>query len=145
MIEKESLVEEIYKTSSEDLFHIAENAIHDVVRLLEKYANQIVNNTDIINNKWILINLLHVLYKYVFLLQTDDLEMIGNAHPKRLTPDLSDKCMMCNRGLSSSLEQFGVGEEERTKGVCLDCFISTVQEGDWWKQTWISIADEIKI
>jgi hypothetical protein len=143
-MEKGSLVHEIYKTSEEDLSHVAEEAIHNVVHLLEKYANEIVKDTDIVNNRWILINLFHVLYKYVFLLQTEDLEMIGSAHPKKLSPDLSNKCIMCNRNLSSALEQSGLSEEEKTKGVCLDCFIAKVHEGDWWKQTWISIDDGIK-
>lgn len=141
---KKSIVEEIYKAPAEKLPRTAEKAINEAVVLLENYAKNIVENTDIFHNKWILLNLLHVLYKYIFLLQTEDLEMISTAHPKKLDANLSDKCIICNKTLSHSLERNGVSDDERIKGVCLDCFISVVQEGNWWRQSWLSVENGIK-
>ena len=136
MNQEKAIVEEIYETPPEDLPVLAAREIKKATHLLEDYANKIVKKSDVFNNRWILVNLLHVLYKDIFLLQTKDLENIIKSNPKSLEKNLSDKCNLCNRDLSCSLEVKGVKDEERTRGVCLDCFISTVKEGDWWNETW---------
>ena len=136
MNQEKAIVEEIYETPIEDLPVLAGRAIKEAIYLLEDYANKIVKKSDVFNNRWILVNLLHVLYKDIFLLQTKDLENIIKSNPKSLEKNLSDKCNLCNRDLSCTLEVKGVKDEERTRGVCLDCFISTVKEADWWNETW---------
>jgi len=134
MIEKQSMIEKIYKTPATDLLGLAEKAIKEATSLLEDYAEKIIKNGNILNNRWILINLLHVLYKDVFLLQTNDLEMIMNSSPKHLNNNLMDRCKLCNKDLTSRLEIKGINEDERIKALCLDCFISNVKEGEWWKK-----------
>lgn len=131
MSEKQSIVEDIYNTRAEDLPFLAAKAIRDATNLIEDYAEKIVKKGNILDNRWILINLLHVLYKDIFLLQTEDFEMIIKSSPKHLDKDLADKCNLCNKELSYCLEIKNLNEDERIKGLCLDCFISTVKEGDW--------------
>jgi hypothetical protein len=138
------IAEEIYKAPAEDLPALAARAINEATCILEDYANKVVKKSDIFNNRWILVNLLHVLYKDIFLLETKDLEDIIKSNPKNLDKNLSDQCNLCNRGLSCTLEVKGVKDAEKTKGVCLDCFISTVKEGDWWDEAWGRLEDEIK-
>jgi hypothetical protein len=133
-IKEKSLVEEIYKTSPENLPNLAKRAIKEAISLLEDYADKITKNENILKNRWILINLLHVLYKDVFLLQTDDLKMIMNSPPKHLNKDLMDRCRLCNKDLTPRLEIKGINEDELIKALCLDCFISVVNEGEWWKK-----------
>jgi hypothetical protein len=144
MNKEKPIVEEIYNAPAEDLPGLAARAIDEATCLLEDYANKIVKKSDIFNNRWILVNLLHVLYKDIFLLQTEDLNNIIKSNPKNLDKNLSDQCNLCNRGLSCTLEVKGVKDAEKTKGVCLDCFISTVKEGDWWDEAWGHLEDEIK-
>ena len=144
MLEKQSIVEEIYNTRAEDLPSLASNVIQDATNLLEDYAEKIVKKGNILKNRWILINLLHVLYKDIFLLQTEDFEMIIKSSPKHLDKDLSNKCNLCNKELSYCLETKNLNEDERIKGLCLDCFISTVKEGDWWNEFWGRLKDQIK-
>lgn len=143
--EKKPIVQEIYEVPAEKFPDLAIRAINESTNILEDYANEIVKKSDSINKRWILVNLLHVLYKDIFLLQTEDLNKIIKSKPKNLDKDLSDKCNFCNKDLSSALEKKGIKAEERTKGVCLDCFISIVNEGDWWDETWGSLENEIKI
>lgn len=143
MNEEKPIVEEIYETPAEDLPGLAARAIKEATCLLEDYANKIVKKSDVFKNRWILVNLLHILYKDIFLLQTKDLEDIIKSNPKSLGKNLSDQCNLCNRDLSCTLEIKGVKDDERTKGVCLDCFISTVKEGDWWDEAWGRLEDEI--
>jgi len=142
--EEKPIVEEIYATPVEDLPALAARAINEATCLLEDYANKIVKKSDTTNNRWILVNLLHVLYKDIFLLQTEDLDKIIKSNPKSLDKSLSDQCILCNRDLSCTLEVKGVKDEERTKGVCLDCFISNVKEGDWWDEAWGRLEYEVK-
>jgi hypothetical protein len=144
MNEEKPIVEEIYDARAEDLPVLAARAINEATCILEDYANNVVKKSDIFNNRWILVNLLHVLYKDIFLLQTEDLENIIKSNPKNLDKNLTDQCNLCNRDLSCNLEVKGVKDDERTKGVCLDCFISTVKEGDWWDEAWGRLEDEIK-
>lgn len=144
MNEEKPIVDKIYNAPAEDLPGLAARAINEATCLLDDYANKIVKKSDVINKRWILVNLLHVLYKDIFLLQTKDLEEIIKSDPKSLEKNLSDQCNLCNKNLSCTLEIKGVKDEERTRGVCLDCFISTVIEGDWWDEAWGRLEDEIK-
>ena len=144
MNQEKAIVEEIYEATAEDLPALAARAIKEATCLLEDHANKIVKKSDVFNNRWILINLLHVLYKDIFLLQTKDLEDIIKSNPKSLDKNLSNQCNLCNRDLSCTLEVKGIKDEERTKGICLDCFISTVKQGDWWDEVWGRLEDEIK-
>jgi len=141
MTKEQSIVEEIYKSKAEDIPGLATRLIREATSLLEDYADKIVKNGNILNNRWVLINLLHVLYKDVFLLQTEDFEMIMKSSPKHLNKNLMDRCNLCNKELSCRLEIKGIKEDDRIKGLCLDCFISTVKEGDWWKK----YSDDYKI
>lgn len=144
MNEEKSIVEEIYAAPAEDLPGLGAKAINDATRLLGDYAKKIVKKSDVFKNRWILVNLLNVLYKDIFLLQTEDLNDIVKSNPKSLDKNLSDKCNLCNKELSCTLEVKGVKDEERTRGVCLDCFISTVKEGDWWDEARVRLEDEVK-
>jgi hypothetical protein len=144
MNKEKPIVEEIYEAPAEDLPALAARAINEATCILEDYANKVVKKSDIFNNRWILVNLLHVLYKDIFLLQTEDLDNIIKSNPKNLDKNLSDQCSLCNKDLTCTLEVKGVKDAERTKGVCLDCFISTVKEGDWWDEAWGRLEDEIK-
>ncbi len=77
-----------------------------------------------------------MLYKDIFLLQTEDLEKILNSNPKKLEKSLEKKCSLCNKNLSCTLKSKNISKEEKTKGLCLDCFISEVRKGDWWNEYW---------
>jgi hypothetical protein len=134
MIKEKSIVEEIYEVKAENLPDLAARAIKEAISLLGDYSDKIVKNGNILDNRWILINLLHVLYKDVFLLQTEDFKMIMKSSPKHLSKNLMDRCNLCNRELSSRLRIRGIEEDEIIKGLCLDCFISVVKEGDWWEK-----------
>jgi hypothetical protein len=76
------------------------------------------------------------LYKDVFLLQTEDLNKIVKSEPKELTEYLERECRECNRELTSHLELKGVKDAEVTAGLCLDCFMNTTREGNWWAEFW---------
>jgi hypothetical protein len=144
MSEKQSVVEEIYNARTEDLPDLAARAIRESTSLLKEYAEKIVENGNILHNRWILINLLHVLYKDIFLLQTEDFEMIITSPPKHLDKNLADKCNFCNKDLSFRLEKKNLKDDERIKSLCLDCFISTVKDGDWWDEFLVRLKDQIK-
>ncbi len=64
MTEEKLIVKEIYENPAENLPGLAARAIKKATCLLEDYANKIVKKSDIFKNRWILFNLLHVLYKY---------------------------------------------------------------------------------
>jgi len=97
MNEEKPIAEEIYETRAEDLPGLAARAIKEATCLLEDYANKIVKKSDIFKNRWILVNILNVLYKDVFLLQTEDLDAIIKSKPKSLDKNLADKCNLCNK------------------------------------------------
>ena len=143
MIEEPSIVEEIYKTRSEDLPGLAVKAIHEATCLFENYAEKIMRNGNILNNRWVLINLLHVLYKDIFLLQTEDFEMIMKSSPKHLDKNLINRCYLCNKELSFNLQQIEINKDEIAKSLCLDCFISNVKKGDWWNEFFNRLKNEI--
>ena len=141
MADERRIIEEIYERPAEELPEIATQAINEATTLLEDYANRIVKKSDIINKRWILLNLLHVLYKDIFLLQTEDLEKILKSNPKKLEESLEKKCSSCNNDLIYTLESKDIREEEKTKGLCLDCFISEVKNGEWWNEYWQRIKE----
>lgn len=133
MNEEKNVMEKIYNAPAEDLPLIAQNEIKEAVSLLEDYANKIVKKSDIIKNRRILANLLHVLYKDVFLLQTEDLKNIYKYESKG---EQNKECNMCNNDVVDNIELKKTNEKDELKGLCLDCFISTVKDEDWWDETW---------
>ncbi len=139
MDDEKRIVEDIYNQPAEKLPEIASKSINDVVSLIEDYSNKIVKKSDVVNNRWILLNLLHVLYKDLFLLQTEDLEKILKAKPKKLESSLEDKCLLCENEISRSFEEKDIPYEEKIKGLCLDCFISETRKGDWWDESWVRL------
>ena len=136
------VVEEIYDAPAERIPEVSAKAIDEVTCLLKDYANSIVKKSDVVNKRWILLNLLHVLYKDVFLLQTEDLENILTSDPKKLKESLDEQCRLCNKDLSCSLNLEKLNHEEETKGLCLDCFISEVKNGGWWDENWIRLKSD---
>ncbi len=81
------------------------------------------------------------MYKDIFLLQTEDFEKIIKSNPKKLEKSLEKKCNLCNNKLSCTLKTKDMNKEERTKGLCLDCFISEVKKGDWWDEYWLRLKE----
>lgn len=142
MNEEKRIVEEIYDRPAEDIPELASKSISEVTSLIEEYANNIIKKSDVINNRWILLNVLHVLYKDLFLLQTEDLEKILKSNPKKLEKSLEKKCSLCDNKLSHGFISKEISQEEKTKGLCLDCFISEVKEGDWWDESWVRLSPE---
>jgi hypothetical protein len=143
MSTKQTLAEEIYNTLFEDLPDVAANAIQEASALLANYANRIVEKTLHTDNRWILLNVLHVLYKDIFLLQTEDFDHIIKTKPQRLEKNLADRCYSFNKDFSMSWQNKDIAEEEKVKGLCLDCFIAQVSEGDWWETSWQRLKDEV--
>jgi len=60
MKKSETRVEQIYDVSAKELSNLAGKSIREACDLLEKYAIEIVTKIDIVNNSWIVLNLLNV-------------------------------------------------------------------------------------
>jgi hypothetical protein len=138
-----SLIEDIYDTDEDGLHNLAQHAIQQVCDQLKKNACEIINRTDISSNRWILINLLNVLYKDVFLLQTKDFKEIITTTPHVEKKNEFDRCVTCDKKLTESkiLEQ--LSDDERMKGLCLNCLISTVEQGEWFDESWGTLINTI--
>ncbi|MDG6218530.1 MAG: hypothetical protein QCI00_03720 [Candidatus Thermoplasmatota archaeon] len=143
MNEKKNIIDEIYESSNTGLSITAEESINEACTLLQKYANKIVNNADISSNRWILLNLLDVLYRDIFLLQTRDFEDIIKNNPKKKEPGFSRRCYECNKQMTNPVELRKLSEEERIKGLCLNCFIYRVKNGDWWIEYYDRLKNKI--
>lgn len=129
MKKSETRVEQIYDVSTQELSNLVGKSIREACDLLEKYAIEIVTKIDIVNNRWILLNLLNVLYKDVFLLQTEDFEHVVESKPKKLDENLADRCYRCNNKLDNPANLKKIQENEKVKGhVLIVLFLLSIKE-----------------
>jgi hypothetical protein len=135
-MDSKTIINQIYNAPAEELPTLAAKLIKNATNIMEEYSNKIVKKSDIFKNRWILINLLHVLYKDIFLLQTEDLENILKNKSVGEEHQDDKQCYLCNNDMLDNIELKGLRENEKVQGLCLDCFISTVNEGEWWNETW---------